>query len=188
MLTLEASAPDASYSDKMEQFGRFVGQWDLVVTWYTADGTVERQELGEWEFAYALEGRAVIDVWIVPPRAERPAGLENRSGEYGMSVRFYDPQIEAWRSTWHGPVNRVVLPFIARQVGDELVLERTEGVETTRWVFTEIAASSFRWMNMISLDDHRSWTLRQEMRAVRRLEAEADGSRGSKPPTAKHEQ
>jgi hypothetical protein len=85
-------------------------------------------------------------------------------------------------------VNRVVIPFIARQVDDDMILERTEGVETTRWIFTEISASSFRWMNMISLDDHRSWTLRQEMRAVRRLEAEADGSRVSKPPTAKREQ
>lgn len=188
MLTLEASAPISSYPDKMEQFGRFVGQWDLLVTWYAIDGTIDRQEPGEWEFGYALEGRAVIDVWIVPPRAERAVASEHRLGEYGMSVRFYDPQIDAWRSTWHGPVNRVVIPFIARQVDDDMILERTEGVETTRWIFTEISASSFRWMNMISLDDHRSWTLRQEMRAVRRLEAEADGSRVSKPPTAKREQ
>jgi len=169
MLTLEAGSPHSSYPDKMEQFGRFVGQWDLVVSWYATDGTIERREPGEWEFAYALEGRAVIDVWIVPPRAERVARLQERSGEYGMSVRFYDPQIEAWRSTWHGPVNRVVLSFIARQEGDDMILERTEGAETTRWIFTEITANSFRWMNMISSDDCRTWTLRQEMRAVRRL-------------------
>jgi len=107
---------------------------------------------------------------------------------HGMSVRFYDPQIDAWRSTWHGPVNRVVIPFIARQVDDDMILKRTEGVETTRWIFTETTANSFRWINMISLDDRRSWTLRQEMRAVRRLEAEAAGSRGRKSPTAKGEQ
>jgi len=105
-----------------------------------------------------------------------------------MSVRFYDPQIDAWRSTWHGPVNRVVIPFIARQVDDDMILKRREGVETTRWIFTEITANSFRWINMISLDDRRSWTLRQEMRAVRRLEAEAAGSRGSKSPTTTGEQ
>ena len=47
MLTLEADAPNSSYPDKMEQFWRFADQWDVVVTWYAADGTVERQELGE---------------------------------------------------------------------------------------------------------------------------------------------
>jgi hypothetical protein len=168
MLTLEAGAPNSSYPDEMEQFGRFVGNWDLVVTWYTPNGAIERQQPGEWEFAYALEGRAVIDVWIVPCRAKRPADSAEPPGEYGMSVRFYDPQIEAWRSTWHGPVNRVVIPFIARQVGDDMVLERAEGGETTRWIFTEITPNSFRWMNIISSDAGRSWTLRQDMRAVRR--------------------
>ncbi len=168
MLTLEADAPNSTYPDKMEQFGRFVGNWDLVVTWYASDGAIERQQPGEWEFAYALEGRAVIDVWIVPCRAKRSADSAAPSGEYGMSVRFYDPQIEAWRSTWHGPVNGVVNPFIARQIDDDMVLERAEGGETTRWIFTDITPNSFRWMNIISPDAGRSWTMRQEMRAVRR--------------------
>jgi hypothetical protein len=75
---------------------------------------------------------------------------------------------KAWRSTWHGPVNRVVIPFIGRQVDDDMVLERAEGGETTRWIFTDITPNSFRWMNIISSDAGRSWTMRQEMRAVRR--------------------
>jgi hypothetical protein len=169
MLTLEALGPNPANPGKMNQFGRFVGQWDLVVTWYAADGTVERQLPGEWEFGYALEGRSIIDVWVVPPRSQRPADLMlPPPGEYGLSVRFYDPRIEAWRSTWHGPVHGVVLPFIAREVGEDMVLERREADEITRWMFTKISESSFHWLNVVSHDEGRTWLLKQDMRALRR--------------------
>jgi hypothetical protein len=38
----------------------------------------ERREEGEWTFGYALEGRAVIDVWQVPPRAQL-GGMRERA-------------------------------------------------------------------------------------------------------------
>jgi hypothetical protein len=171
MITLEAAGPNPVHRDKVEQFGRFVGQWDLVVTWFNADGSVERQMPGEWEFGYALEGRSIIDVWVVPPRTARQSNASEAPGEYGLSVRFYDPSIDAWRSTWHGPVNGVVLPFIARQIGEDLVLERSENGEMARWMFTEIAADSFHWLNKVSTDEGQTWTLKQDMRAVRRSPA-----------------
>ena len=171
MLTLDAAGPNSVHRDKLQQFGRFVGQWDLVVTWFNADGSVERQMPGEWEFGYALEGRSILDVWVVPPRDQRPTDRAEAPGEYGLSVRFYDPRIEAWRSTWHGPVNGVVLPFIARAAGDDMVLEREENGEVTRWMFTEITADSFHWLNVVSGDEGRTWVLKQDMRAIRRTRA-----------------
>lgn len=165
--TLSADGPNAAYPDEIEQFGRFVGQWDLVVTWYAPDGSVSRQMPGEWEFGYALEGRAILDVWQVPPRDQRPADQLEPLGECGMSVRFYDPRIGAWRSTWHGPVHGVVMPSIARPVGNDMVLERTEGATTIRWMFTRITADSFHWLNQES-EDGTTWRLEQDMLARRR--------------------
>ncbi|MFC7615657.1 hypothetical protein ACFQV2_21330 [Actinokineospora soli] len=121
---------------------------------------------GEWHFGWALGGRAVADVWITPSRAARADSDED--GEWGLSLRFHDPAIGAFRSTWLGPRNHVVLPFTARAADGRIVLdaEHTPGVRT-RWQFSEIGETSFHWENMTSTDDGATWTLRQEMHATR---------------------
>ncbi len=53
---------------------------------------------GEWHFGWALEGRAVQDVWIVPPRGElRRGDAAANVNSYGTTLRVYDPDIDAWR-------------------------------------------------------------------------------------------
>jgi hypothetical protein len=146
-------------------FGQFVGEWELDCTEHHADGTT-RSYQGEWHFGWALEGRAIQDVWLYPPRSAN--GATAQRGEYGTTVRFYDPRIGAWRVFWAGPVLGVVRTFVARQVGDEIVLEglREDG-SRVRWIFSEIEPRSFRWRAVVSADDGATWTLVQEM-AVRR--------------------
>jgi len=164
---LHAPGPNTEHRDKLMQFGRLVGRWDLDVIYYGEDGKITRRTPGEWLFGWALEGRAVEDVWIVPPRAQRPEGGPP-PGEYGVTLRFYDPRIDAWRSTWHGPVNGIVWPFIARQEGDEMVLARTEDDGSlTRWIFSQIEERSFHWRAVTSRDGGKTWRLEQEMFATR---------------------
>lgn len=57
---------DLSPADRL--FEPFIGSWDLDITWY-GHGAVTRRAKGEWHFAWVLEGRAIQDVWVVPPRA-----------------------------------------------------------------------------------------------------------------------
>ncbi len=116
-----------------------------------------RRPDGEWHFAWVLEGRAVQDIWIVPPREKRGAG---NLYEYGTTIRFYDPTIDAWRSTWHGPMVKCVIPFIGRQVGDEIVLEgrHWQNVDwPMHWIFSDITGYTFEWRNMISQDGGTTW-------------------------------
>ena len=160
--------PDPAFADELELFGQFVGSWDLVVTNHRPDGSSEKIP-AEWHFAWALGGRAIQDVWIAPSRAERLSGeFAGRDGEWGATLRFYDDAIDAWRSTWIGPRKGVVMPFIARSVGDEIVLEGSfeEGVQT-RWIFSEVTPDSFSWRAVESKDAGESWTLLQEMKAQR---------------------
>jgi hypothetical protein len=154
-----AEAPDAALAEKLQLFGQFVGSWELDVRWLIDEREPVR---AEWHFAWALGGWAVQDVWIAPSRAERARGA--RAGEWGTTIRFYDAEIDAWRSTWLGPRNRVVMPFIGRPVGDEIVLEGSfeEGV-LTRWVFHDIEPDSFRWKNVDSRDGGGNWIVNQEM-------------------------
>ena len=87
---------------------------------------------------------------------------------WGTTVRFYDPKIEAWRSTWNSPQQGAVKTFIGRKVGDEIVLERkTEEGFLSHWVFYDTMPNSFRWRAEESRDDGKTWTIRELMRIRR---------------------
>jgi hypothetical protein len=162
---LVSDGAHASIPEGDRIFEPFIGSWDLQVRWYRADGAVERQERGEWHFARVLEGRAIQDVWIVPPVAERAQRPE--AGEYGTSLRFYDPDSGAWRSTWIGPFHRYVRRFIARRVDDEVVLELLpeEPPPVMRWIFHDIRSDAFAWRNEIL--EEGKWRIQQSFSARR---------------------
>jgi hypothetical protein len=114
-----------------------------------------------------LEGRAIQDVLISPPRRERESG--ELVHEYGTTVRLYDPKIDAWHVTWNPPVYGGNVSLVARAEGDDIVLEGTgpEG-DLYRWLFTDITDDRFVWRGYISDDDGASWYLDEEMTARRR--------------------
>lgn len=148
-------------------FAPLLGGWDLDVVFYHPDGSIKKQIPGEWHFARALEGRAIEDVWIVPPRDKRKS-LDPPPGEYGVTMRFYDPRIDAWHSVWHGVVNGIVWPFIGRRVGDEIVLERVgHDGELMHWVFFDMRRDRFQWRSEVSSDGGKNWRIEQVMRATR---------------------
>jgi hypothetical protein len=147
-------------------FGGLVGSWDVIVTNYRTDGSVEKV-IGEWHFEWVLDGRAIQDVWLAPSRAER-ARTGDDSGEWGATLRFYDEAIKAIRSTWIGPARGRVLPFLAREVGPDMVLEGLFDNVLTRWIFCDVQADSFHWRATESVDEGATWEIRQEMMATRR--------------------
>jgi hypothetical protein len=59
--------------------------------------------------------------------------------------------------------------FVARQVGDEIVLSgKTDEGDPLRWIFSDISADSFRWRSEVSSDGGITWRLTVEMRMRRR--------------------
>ncbi len=161
---LRADSPRPELADRLMLFGQFVGAWDVDITNIRPDGT-KVEVAGEWHFGWALEGRAIVDVWIAPRRSLRDA---TGSGGYGTTVRFYDPAIDAWRSTWIAPTGHLVQPFIGRKVADEIVLEgRFEENVLTRWIFSDITATRFHWRSIESNDEGMTWTEMQTMDARR---------------------
>lgn len=162
--SLECGEPHPDIPPAQRIFEPFIGDWDLRVTWYL-DRRVTREEAGEWSFGRVLEGRGVQDVWIVPPRSRRGANADLY--EYGTSIRYYSPELDAWRSTWIGPMHDMIRTFIARREGDRIVLDanaHTEGA--LRWVFSDISQNAFKWRNFIN--DRGEWRLQQDFRCERR--------------------
>lgn len=139
---LTSGGPRPELAARLELFAPLIGTWSLVVENTAADGTVQVTD-GEWEFFWALDGRAVIDVWASPGPASRTAA--DTDGEWGMTVRFFDPKIDAYRSTWHGPARGWVIPFILTRTEDGFGLVGDRDGTALRWVFSDIASDSFRW-------------------------------------------
>ena len=162
---LAADGPQPSLAGHLALFGQFVGSWDLDIVYHRTDGT--RQEVsGEWHFGWVLEGRAIQDVWIAPRRDLRHEGPE--PGDYGTTLRFFDGAVNAWRSTWIGPCKGYVMPFLARQVGAEIVLEGVFAPNmTTRWIFSEITPTTFHWRHVDIPTGSPTEILRQTMKARR---------------------
>lgn len=161
---LASDAPHPGIPPEDQLFAPFIGSWDLEVEWFE-NGVMVNAERGEWHFAWVLEGRAIQDVWIVPPIAERHPG--ETGYEYGTSVRFHDPELGGWRSTWIGPVRKAVETFIAKRIGSEIVLEAQRSDRPAmKWVFSEIGEQSFSWHNFAQQGN--GWDLTQRFRARRR--------------------
>ncbi|MCA1817613.1 MAG: hypothetical protein LC746_14685 [Acidobacteria bacterium] len=163
---LVAAGAAADRADEMMLFGQFVGDWDVDFTVHSADGT-RQTEQAEWHFGWVLEGRAIQDVWIVPRRSKRdkPSAVES---DYGTTIRFYDPAMNAWRVVYVSPQHGDLLTFVARQVGDEIVLEGHDpDGSPMRWIFSEIESNSFRWRRVVSADGGKTWRLHKEMSVCR---------------------
>lgn len=104
---------------------------------------------------WILDGKVIQDVWVT---SDPPVW------EMGTTVRFYDPEIDAWHSTWISPGQRVVRRFTGKQIGREIVLKTGESSEDLmNWIFYEISKDSFRWRAERSNNGGKSWNLVEEM-------------------------
>jgi hypothetical protein len=162
-LHVTAAAPE--HADKLNLFGQFVGSWDVDWSGLDSDG-MPAHARGELHFGWVLGGRAIQDIWIVPGRGE-PIAAAMR-GFHGTTVRFYDPAIDAWRSTWIEPINGRVRRFIGRPKDGEIILLSDEEQPMLRWRFTDITPRSVLWRGEISHDGGATWALEEEMRLTRR--------------------
>ncbi|GAA0230814.1 hypothetical protein GCM10009527_029230 [Actinomadura nitritigenes] len=72
-----------------------------------------------------------------------------------------------WRFTFHGTAHGDLLHMYARQIDDEIVMERAAGNALVRWTFADITSDTFHWRNERSTDGGHTWRLDQEVRAHR---------------------
>jgi hypothetical protein len=161
---LHTCGPDPEHAAELRLFGQFIGSWEIEWRGTGPDGKPVRTT-GQLDFGWVLGGRAVQDVWQVPgPGLTMPGG---RPGFFGSTIRFYDPGIGAWRSTWIDPANGRVRRFIGRPADDAIVLEGLDDEPRERWSFRDITPDSFRWVGETS-GDGITWTHDEEMIIRRR--------------------
>ena len=101
----------------------------------------------------------------MPASGQAPAALRPF---HGTTLRFYDPSITAWRSTWIDPLNGRVRRFIGRPDGGDIVLEGLDDEPPERWGFRDISDNYFRWTGEVSEDGRQTWRLDEQMFIRRR--------------------
>jgi hypothetical protein len=153
VLCSDAPAPDRA--EKLSLYGWLIGSWQMQASTFTADGT-KHTGRGEIHFVWALQGRAIQDVWILP-------GVF-----YGTTLRVYDPGMDAWHIIWSDPLRQFYARQIGRARGDTIVQEGTDtSGAPIRWTFTDITPNSFRWLGERSDDGGRTFWLQAEFFATR---------------------
>ena len=105
----------------------------------------------------------------MPRIADRTANLDGKMNMYGTTLRVWDPAIQAWQITWTNPAGDHHERQVGRRIGKDVVQlgVRPNGT-ATRWMFSEIAADSFRWTGEALEADGRTWTLEGEFHARRK--------------------
>ncbi len=168
---LVAEGPAPEHRDALMLYGQFVGNWMTETVEYALDGS-EQTSTWDIRFQWVLEGRAVQDLWITPPRSSGSrVGWDAKGNRYSTTLRVYDPKIDAWHIIWTNPPTGTVVRQLGRRVGTEIIQlsELSSGGELTRWVYRDIQKDAFTWFNEVSRDHGATWRTAQIMKA-RRIE------------------
>lgn len=142
--------------DGLKLYGQFVGAWEAEGQAFLPDGST-RKHYWQISFAWVLEGRAVQDVWITPPRHGNYVGKSEPwgpfSNQYGTTLRVYDAKSDTWRVTWIDPATGYRADLTGR-ASAEGILQEGSGIDGARlrWIFSDIRPDSFRWRAEISRD------------------------------------
>jgi hypothetical protein len=175
-LHAEGAAPDRAES--MMLYGQFIGTWEgtLRSKKFRAnpDGEIEfdngsdfNESTLEVHFSWALQGRAIQDVWISPTR--RNVKDATGFGMFGTTLRVYDPANDHWYITFIDPfTTQSYHRMIGRKVGSDIVQELRKGYHITHWIFTDITKNSFHWMWKESEDNGKTWKVQAEFFLERR--------------------
>jgi len=119
---LPAQGPATGFRDKLQLFGQFVGSWDIIERRLPDSDPGTSSLAGEAHFNWILGGRAIQDVWGPLDRETK------RLIPAGTTIRFYDPNLGAWRRRGFPPPNGG--PPVHRAQGGRG--DRAEGGESRR--------------------------------------------------------
>ena len=160
---LFSNSANPELREKLMLFGQFVGDWDILEDrFFNPDGTEETLS-GELHWGWILDGKAVQDVWMFHDEES------GRTMCGGTTIRYFDPQIDAWHSIWISPIQNIVMQFIGRKAGNEIVLEgKRKEDNPVKWIFSDIKPDSFTWREELSKDGGKTWILTERMKIRRR--------------------
>ena len=151
-----AENDDLPFTDKescmqgpMEQFGRYIGDWNIEDSQLARDGSGWSDGKGaRWIFSCFGDGVAVQDFWL-------PAG-----GSTGTNLRTYHPETGTWEIAWTATNVPGFAHIRARQDDDgNIVMNYVAPVPTPlrRITFMPPDENGWKWKLEWSTDDGETW-------------------------------
>jgi len=150
----------------IEQFGRYIGDWDIAdqvlgqdgKTWSTGNGA-------RWNFTCVGGGIAVQDFWM-PNGADGgpPPGV-------GTNLRIYDAKTETWQIAWTATNSPGLGHISAKQdEGGNIVMHWVNPVQSPprRIIFFPPTAEGWDWVMEMSNDEGKSWFPVYKIKATHR--------------------
>jgi hypothetical protein len=163
MLGLDAPSPDPAIGAAADLFAPLIGNWRILSIRMPL-GEPRAEYEGFWSFRWGLGGRAVYDV-IGYRLLDAPSEEPYRTG---ITVRFYDLDLQTWRQVWVGAYTGTVIEFAVRAEGRRIVIDGQHSATTRyRWTFEEITATHLWWEGRTSNDGGATWHLGQTIEGWR---------------------
>jgi hypothetical protein len=162
---LVARGPASLVAAHAGDFAKLIGSWKVEIHDDEGDGA-KRVSEGEWHFGWALEGRAIQDVLIVPSRMNRGAAAHAKGNRYLTSLRVFDSLAHVWRVFTIDPVTNIYLALTARQEDGRVVQEGADVAgNDIRVSLFDFVSNAFRMREERA--DGEGWKTITELSAVR---------------------
>ena len=138
-----------------------IGEWSMSSESRQQDGSWQSSEgqIADWNFFYTLDGQAIQDVWIAPPRSVVVDDATKR--QIGSNIRIYWPEKKEWEMVWVAPRWGYVMSFTATSDDEKVVMltrEKTPQGHDQRITFFNMTGDTFDWEMERSEDDGETWT------------------------------
>jgi hypothetical protein len=167
-----AGSPSVPFDDTsgcmegpMEQFGRYLGDWDIADSSLGDDGTTWSAGAGaRWTFACLGNGTAIQDFWM-------PNG-----GGVGTNLRTYNNKTQSWDIAWTMKGMPIGFAHIQARQSDngDIVMTYKSPIPTParRITFFPPGENSWKWKLEQTFDAGTSWTEVYRISATRKSDPE----------------
>ena len=147
--------------EEYDYFGQLLGEWDFK--WHDNIGSeFESVANGKWTFSRVLEGRAVQDTFVTSKRNTLTGEFEQ---EYGTTIRIYNPLKKNW-DIFYGCTGEAI-QLIAEKENDQIVITCVTPISfQMKWIFSDIQEYTFKWKNIISTDNGKTWVVKAQAEDV----------------------
>ncbi len=161
-LGLLSSEMNINASETTKDWGKLVGNWNIVFEAVDESGKVQQSFEAEWNWFYILDGYAIQDVFILPPRN---LAKKTDSPFYGVGVRIFDEDTNKWQSVWVDTSNKKLEFREATSTAEQITMYQTNAKgEKLRITYFDMAPSSFEWKQEV-LVDNKNWVITQLIHA-----------------------
>ncbi len=154
----ETSNANACMDGPMQQFGRYVGDWQIDDETLAQDGSGWGPGNGaRWVFECIGDGTAIQDHWMP------------KTGGYGTNLRTYNPDTGRWEIVWAAAAQNGLMHISAEQNDDGAIVMNVLSPDQDpprRITFFPPDESGWDWVMEWSFDGGETWTAVYRIRAT----------------------